>query len=63
MIIKAGQIWHDNVGNARVLAVAEGYVMLRRRRSNPFIQSAQRMREGKDGWQLSEEAPRETEPA
>lgn len=48
--VEAGQLWRDEFGQARVMAVAEGYAMLRRRRSNPFIASTDQMLSGQYGW-------------
>lgn len=50
--VRAGQRWQDEFGHARVLAVAEGYAMLRRRRSNPFVASTEQMLRGDYGWRL-----------
>jgi len=48
-----GQIWHDEErGQVRVLAVAEGYAMLKRRRRNPFVASIDQMLRGDYGWKL-----------
>lgn len=50
--VRAGQRWQDEFGHARVLAVAEGYAMLRRWRSNPFVASTDQMLRGDYGWRL-----------
>lgn len=50
VLIEAGQRWADQYGEARVLAVAEGYAMLRRPTSNPFIVPLGLMRSGRYGW-------------
>lgn len=50
--VAPGQRWCDEYGQVRVLAVAEGYAMLRRRRSNPFIASTAQMERGEYGWKL-----------
>jgi hypothetical protein len=34
--VLAGQTWHDIHGTARVMAVAEGYAMMRRNNCMPF---------------------------
>lgn len=53
--VAEGQVWEDDKGKARVLAVREGYVMLRRRghiarQPNPFIQSVNVLLTGQHGW-------------
>ena len=48
--VQAGQRWRDEMGEVRVLAVAEGYAMLKRRRRNPFVASVQQMERGDYGW-------------
>lgn len=50
--VKAGQIWRDEAGQVRVLAVAEGYAMLKRRRRNPFVASVSQLLRGDYGWTL-----------
>lgn len=49
--VRPGQRWIDDRGGpARVLAVAEGYVMLRRHRRNAFVASVEQMLRGDHGW-------------
>jgi len=50
-----GQRWRDEMGEVRVLAVGEGYAMLKRRRRNPFVASVAQMLRGEYGWQLCED--------
>jgi len=55
--VRAGQTWTDcERGQVRVIAVADGYAMLRRRRRNPFLASTDQMLAGQYGWQLIAEA-------
>ena len=57
-MVEAGQTWVDEErGVIRVLAVAEGYAMLRRKRRNPFIASVDQMLAGEYGWRLLAQAP------
>jgi hypothetical protein len=35
--VAKGQVWYDQHGTVRVMAVAEGYVMARRPRCSPFV--------------------------
>lgn len=54
--IEVGQRFRDhNGGRARVIAVAEGYAMLRRPRSHAFIQSCRALAKGLRGWQRRDE--------
>jgi hypothetical protein len=48
--VEAGQLWRDQCGQVRVLAVAEGYAMLKRRRHNPFLAAVVQMQRGDYGW-------------
>jgi hypothetical protein len=65
---QAGQIWRDNDGHARVLAVVdvpgEGtYAVLQRtrgsggRRRRPFLFPVASLVAGDDGWRGAEQAP------
>lgn len=45
------QYWSDWVGSARVLAVAEGYAMLRRKGAVPFVVSVKELDES---WEFGE---------
>ena len=45
-MVLAGQLWDDQHGTVRVMAVAEGYVMARRPHCMPFIVSVNDM----DTW-------------
>lgn len=48
---RVGQVWTDATGQeARVLAVVEGYVMLRCQRRNPFLKQVATLSSGRDGW-------------
>lgn len=38
--VKRGQHWRDRNGHYRVMAVAEGYAMIRRKGCAPFVRSA-----------------------
>lgn len=43
-LIKPGQLWEwDALGKVRVMALADGYVMLRRPRCIPFVASVNRL--------------------
>lgn len=54
--IEVGQRFQDhNGGRVRVIAVAEGFAMLRRPGSNPFIQSCRALAKGLRGWKPSVE--------
>ena len=56
--VRPGQVWIDEErGHIHVLAVADGYAMLRRRRRNPFIVSLGQMQAGQYGWRLLHDAP------
>lgn len=49
--VRVGQRWIDERGGpARVLAVAEGYAMLRRHRRNPFVADVASLLRGDYGW-------------
>lgn len=52
MDVIAGQKWQDQDGWARVMAVVEGYAMLRRRRGNPFLMPVTLLENGRFGWVL-----------
>ena len=45
------QWWHDKYGNVRVMTICEGYVLARRPRAAPFVNSVadfkNRFQEGK----------------
>lgn len=47
-------LWADEYGNARVLAVRAGYSMMRRRNANPFVISNKRLCDPNAGWRLVE---------
>ncbi|WP_298580484.1 hypothetical protein [uncultured Luteimonas sp.] len=56
--VRAGQVWSDcERGRVRVIAVADGYAMLKRRRRNPFLASVDQMQRGEYGWELVEDTP------
>ena len=62
--VRAGQTWADcERGQIRVVAVADGYAMLKRRRRNPFLASTDQMLAGEYGWELVSEAPESAAPA
>lgn len=48
--VRPRQLWRDREGHARVLAVAEGYAMMRRHRRNPFLVSTDVLLTGARGW-------------
>lgn len=48
--IRPGQVWQDYFEPARILAVAEGYAMMRRQESNPFILPLGALKAGAHGW-------------
>lgn len=48
--VRPQQLWRDDFGHARVLAVAEGYAMMRRHRRNPFLVSVDVLLSGARGW-------------
>ncbi len=56
--VRAGQTWTDcERGRVRVIAVADGYAMLKRRHRNPFLASIDQMQRGEYGWELVENTP------
>lgn len=37
--LDVGQVWKDEMGEVRIMAVAEGYVMARRKGCAPFLEN------------------------
>ena len=54
--VRAGQVWSDcERGRVRVIAVADGYAMLKRRRRNPFLASVDQINGVVDGEELKQQ--------
>lgn len=55
--IRPGQVWQDDFEPARILAVAEGYAMMRRHGSNPFLLPLGALKAGAHGWRKLSDDP------